>query len=42
MQRVKRHCSASTLDELTAFANDLEAEGMTPFEALRYASTILK
>ena len=29
-------------DELTAFANDLEAEGMTPFEALRYASTILR
>ena len=29
-------------DELAAFANDLEAEGMTPFEALRYASTILR
>ena len=28
--------------ELTTFANDLEVEGMTPFEALRYASTILK
>ena len=28
--------------ELAAFANDLEAEGMTPFEALRYASTILR
>ena len=28
--------------ELTTFANDLESEGMTPFEALRYASTILK
>ena len=28
--------------ELTTFASDLEAEGMTPFEALRYASTILK
>ena len=28
--------------ELTTFANDLEAEGMTPFEALRYASTILR
>ena len=29
-------------DELAAFANDLEVEGMTPFEALRYASTLLK
>ena len=29
-------------DELTAFARDLETEGATPFEALRYASTILK
>jgi len=29
-------------DELAAFANDLEVEGVTPFEALRYASTILK
>ena len=29
-------------DELTAFARDLEAEGVTPFEALRYASTLLK
>ena len=29
-------------DELAAFANDLEVEGMTPFEALRYASTIIK
>ena len=29
-------------DELAAFARDLEAEGLTPFEALRYASTILK
>ena len=29
-------------DELTAFAQDLEAEGVTPFEALRYASTLLK
>ena len=28
--------------ELATFANDLEAEGMTPFEALRYASTILR
>lgn len=28
--------------ELTTFANDLEVEGMTPFEALRYASTLLK
>ena len=28
--------------ELTTFANDLESEGMTPFEALRYASTLLK
>ena len=29
-------------DELAAFARDLEAEGLTPFEALRYASTILR
>ncbi len=29
-------------DELATFANDLELEGMTPFEALRYASTLLK
>ena len=29
-------------DELTAFARDLETEGVTPFEALRYASTILR
>ncbi len=29
-------------NELTTFANDLEAEGMAPFEALRYASTMLK
>ena len=29
-------------DELSAFARDLEAEGATPFEALRYASTLLK
>ena len=29
-------------DELAAFANDLEMEGLTPSEALRYASTILK
>ncbi len=29
-------------DELTAFARDLETEGVSPFEALRYASTILK
>ena len=28
--------------ELTTFAEDLEVEGMTPFEALRYASTLLK
>ena len=28
--------------ELAAFANDLEAESMTPFEALRYASSILR
>ena len=28
--------------ELTTFAWDLESEGVTPFEALRYASTILK
>ena len=29
-------------DELAAFANDLEVEGVTPFEALRYASTLLR
>ena len=29
-------------DELAAFANDLEVEGVTLFEALRYASTILR
>ena len=29
-------------DDLAAFANDLESEGMTPFEALRYASTLLR
>ncbi|MYE54546.1 MAG: hypothetical protein F4X34_05040 [Chloroflexi bacterium] len=29
-------------DELAAFTNDLEMEGVTSFEALRYASTILK
>ena len=29
-------------DELAAFTNDLEMEGMTSFEALRYASTLLK
>ena len=29
-------------DELAAFARDLEAEGIIPFEALRYASTLLK
>jgi len=29
-------------DELAAFANDLEVEGVTLFEALRYASTLLK
>ena len=28
--------------ELTKFATDLEAEGIDPFEALRYASTMLK
>ena len=28
--------------ELCGFAQDLEAEGMVPFEALRYASTLLK
>lgn len=28
--------------ELRGFAQDLEAEGMVPFEALRYASTLLK
>ena len=28
--------------ELTTFARDLESEGLTPFEALRYASTILR
>ena len=28
--------------ELTTFANDLESEGVAPFEALRYASTLLK
>ena len=28
--------------ELTTFAEDLESEGVAPFEALRYASTILK
>ena len=30
------------IGELTTFANDLELEGVAPFEALRYASTILK
>ena len=29
-------------DELAAFARDLETEGITPFEAMRYASTILR
>ena len=29
-------------DELQAFAHDLEAEGATHFEALGYASTLLK
>ena len=29
-------------DELASFARDLESEGLTPFEALRYASTLLK
>ena len=28
--------------EMTTFANDLESEGVAPFEALRYASTLLK
>ena len=30
------------IDELTRFTVDLQAEGMTEFEALRYASTLLK
>ena len=29
-------------DELTAYAQELEAEGVTPFEAMRHASTLLK
>ena len=42
MQRVKHRSSDLDTDELAAFARDLEAEGLTPFEALRYASTILR
>ena len=30
------------LDDLKSFAEDLKNEGMASFEALRYASTVLK